>query len=65
MDMTPQAARNELEMISESIHIDQFRIFTICNMWKKKINQMQTIEEIDNVIEKIIKSFYSAGIPNV
>jgi len=62
MKIDPQAARSELKMIIDSIQIDQFRIFTICNMWKQKINQITTIDESEDIIKKIIKSFYSAGI---
>lgn len=64
MNITEEAARSELNMIIDSIYIDQFRLFTICNMWKKKINKITTIEECENIIKKIIKSFYSAGIPD-
>jgi hypothetical protein len=58
-------ARQELEMISNSIQIDLFRIFTISQLWKKHINQTSTIDDIEKIINNIELSFFSPGIPNV
>jgi hypothetical protein len=64
MNINPRLARQELEMISESAHTDQFRIFTVCEMWKSKINKTTTSEEVETLIEIIIPSFFSPGITN-
>jgi hypothetical protein len=64
MGMSTEFAKEELSMIVESVYIDHFRLFTICNFWKKSINQITTIEEMNELLPKIRKSFVSPGIVN-
>jgi len=55
-------AQQELSMIVDTVLVDCFRLFTICNFWKKRINQAETQEQINNLLIKMSESFYSAGI---
>ena len=65
MNSTPEFAREELNMIKDSFYQDNFRIFTVCKMWKEKINKCESIEEINSLIPSIKQSFWLSGIPNV
>jgi hypothetical protein len=65
MDMTPEFAQQELSMIVTSQLQDNFRIFTICDKWKKRINQATTGEEVAALLDPIKQSFWLAGIPDV
>lgn len=65
MQMSSEFAQQELSMISTSILQDNFRIFTICDMWKVRINQCTSVNEITNLLDPIKQSFWLAGIPNV
>ena len=65
MGVTPEFALNELTMLSDSLIIDDFRIFTLSMFWQKKINSCETVEKVQSLIEPIIRSFWSAGIPDV
>ena len=65
LNISPQFARQELSMIAESIYIDQFRLLTVCNLWKKHINQITTIEEMNSLLPRMKQSFVSPGIVNV
>jgi len=58
-------AKEELSMIVESIFIDNFRIFSVCNMWKERINKCTTEDEISKILTAIKDTFWMAGIPNV
>ena len=60
----PEFYTAELSLIVESVIDDRFRLFTICNMWKNKINNCTTQEEIDRLIAPMIQSirFYGANI---
>lgn len=64
MGVTEDFAKQELRMISESMYTDQFRIFTICNFWKKKINALSTEEEMNLILPEMRKSFGSPGFVN-
>jgi hypothetical protein len=63
--MSPSFAKQELSMIVESIQADQFKIFTICNLWKQRINQCESSEEIKKYIPLIWQTFWASEIPNV
>jgi hypothetical protein len=65
MGISPKFAREELTMVAESIYIDQFRLLTVCNLWKKQINQTTTVEEMNKLLPRIKQSFVSPGIINV
>lgn len=65
MQMTPEFAHQELSMILTSLLQDNFRIFTVCNMWKSQINQCTTADELNKMLDPIKKTFWIAGIPNV
>lgn len=65
MNATPEFAREELTMIRDSFYQDNFRIFTVCKMWKEKINKCESIDEINTLIPSIKQSFWLSGIPNV
>jgi len=65
MKLEPAFAQQELSMIVTSILQDNFRIFTICDMWKSRINQCTTADEINMLVAPIKQSFWLAGIPNV
>lgn len=65
MNINPEFAQQELSMIITSLDQDNFRIFTICDMWKNQINQCTSTAEINNLLEPIKSSFWLAGIPNV
>jgi hypothetical protein len=65
MDINADFAKQELELFQKTLYIDNFRIFVICEMWKKKINQSFTLEEIDDIIENISNSFQKSGTFNV
>lgn len=61
----PEFAKEELSMIVDSIFLDNFRIFTVCTMWKERINKCNTKEEIDKLLSPIRSTFWMAGIPHV
>jgi hypothetical protein len=63
--ISPEFAREELTMVAESIYVDQFRLLTVCNLWKKQINQTTTVEEMTQLLPRIKQSFISPGIINV
>lgn len=65
MNSTPEFACAELTMIRDSFYQDNFRIFTVCKMWKERINKCESIEEINVLIPQIKQSFWVSGIPNV
>jgi hypothetical protein len=65
MDMTPEFALNELTMLSDSLNIDDFRIFTLSMFWQKKINACENVEDVKLLMEPISRSFWSSGIPHV
>ena len=65
MGMSPFFAQQELAMISDTVFVDWFRVFTICSFWKKHINQADTLEQINTLLPKIRESFYSAGVADV
>jgi len=62
MNLDECFAKSELNMIVESIWDDRFRIFTICNMWKERINQCYTREDIDKLYGPMKNSFNGVGI---
>lgn len=64
LNVSTEFALTELTMIHESLQIDRFRVFTVCAMWKKKINQCTTTDEVSQIIECIQDSFWTAGITN-
>jgi hypothetical protein len=65
MGISSEFAREELTMVAESIYIDQFRLLTVCNLWKKHINQITTVDEMNNLLPRMKQSFVSPGIVNV
>jgi hypothetical protein len=65
MKITPEFALSELKMLSDSMAIDNFRIFTLSMFWQKRINQCETTEDAQALLEPIRRSFWSAGIPHV
>lgn len=65
MGMSAEFAKEELSMIVDSIFLDNFRIFTVCNMWKEKINKCQTVDEVTSLLKPISDTFWMAGIPHV
>jgi hypothetical protein len=65
MGVSSEFAKEELTMVAESIYIDQFRLLTVCNLWKKQINQTTTVEEMTNLLPRMKQSFVSPGIVNV
>ena len=65
MNMSPEFAQQELSMLRDSFHQDNFRIFTVCKMWKERINRCETKEEIAALLGPIRQSFWVSGIPNV
>jgi len=64
MGMSSFFAQQELSMISDTVFVDWFRVFTICSFWKKRINQADTLEQINTLLPEIKQSFYSAGVAN-
>lgn len=65
LGMDPDFARKELTLISESALRDNFRVFTVSNLIKNKINQMTNESEIPDMIELITKAFTLYGILDV
>ena len=61
MNTAPEFAKNELTMIIDSIRIDTFRMFTIGQLWKKKINSCTTLEEINLITKYMQNSFWEKG----
>ena len=64
MQQDASFAKNELTLLSQSLLEDNFRIFTVCQLWKKKINKCYTQEQINNVIAQMQNSVGGA-ISNV
>lgn len=65
MGINPEFAKEELAMIVDSIFLDNFRIFAVCNMWKERINRCITAEEISSLLVAIKDTFSLAGLPHV
>lgn len=64
LGITPEFAKKELTMISESTIKDNFRIFTVSSMIKEKINQLTDPSQVEGMIKFIRNSFIFPGIPN-
>jgi hypothetical protein len=64
MNISETFAKEELSMIVDSIMLDRFRIFSLCNMWKEKINKCMTHEDAFKLLKPMTESFYMAGIPD-
>jgi hypothetical protein len=59
-------AKSELSMIVESVYIDQFKIFTVCNLWKQRINTCTDANTMQQYMPLIAQSFsLDPDIPNV
>jgi hypothetical protein len=66
MGISPEFAKTELDMIVNSTFIDQFKIFTVCNLWKQRINTCEDQTTMQRYIGLIKQSFSSIpDIPNV
>lgn len=65
MNISPEFAKSELTMLADSLAIDSFRIFTLSRFWQKKINNCETVDEVNALMEPIRRSFWSSGIPHV
>jgi hypothetical protein len=66
MGISEEFAKSELGMIMESVHIDYFKVFTICNLWKQRINSCETPEIMQKYMPLIAQSFsLDPDIPNV
>lgn len=65
LNMSPEFAKKELTLISESVIKNNFRIFTVANFLKEKINTVYTEEEADVVKLLLKSSFNVAGMINV
>lgn len=66
MKIDVEFAKRELNMIVESVHIDQFKIFTVCNLWKQRINTCNDSDTMQKYMPLIAKSFsLEPNIPNV
>jgi hypothetical protein len=65
LGISPGFAKKELEMTAESMYIDQFRVYTVCTLWKKKINQCTDQFELEKYPGQIKQSFHSPGLANV
>lgn len=50
-------AEQELTLLKDSYLLDYFKLFSLCTMWKKKINNAKLKENIDELIPLIKKSF--------
>lgn len=57
----PEFLADELSLIVESVIDDRFRLFTVCNMWKNKINQCTTQEDIDRLLLAMLRSLRLIG----
>jgi hypothetical protein len=65
MKIDTEFAKQELSLIVDSIFLDNFRIFTVSNMLKEKINKCVTREEIEKILPIIKNSFWMAGVADV
>jgi hypothetical protein len=66
MGIDVEFAKKELSMIVESVYIDQFKIFTVCNLWKQRINDCNDFDTMQQYMPLISKSFsLDPNIPNV
>jgi hypothetical protein len=65
MNISADFAKQELTLIVDSILADNFRIFTVCNMWKERINKCNTYEDAEKLRVPIEQTFWLAGIPDV
>jgi hypothetical protein len=65
MNMSLEFAKKELNLISESVIKNNFRIFTVASQLKEKINKVYTDADADHIKILINKSFYTAGMVNV
>jgi hypothetical protein len=65
LNMSPEFAKKELTLISESVIKNNFRIFTVATLLKEKINAVHNEEEAKVVKSLLKSSFNTAGMINV
>lgn len=58
----PDFLEAELRMVTESLLDDRFRLFTVATVWKNKINDCQTQEDINRLMEPMYDSFKQRGV---
>ena len=61
-NVTPEFAQQELSIILESKTKDDFKVFTICELWRRRINQCDTLEQAVALKELIRSGFYMPGV---
>jgi len=57
LNMSVEFAKEELSMYSTSAHIDSFKVFIICSIWKKRINSCTDVDTLQSYKDLIIDSF--------
>jgi hypothetical protein len=66
MGISAEFAKSELNMIIDSVHTDRFKVFTVCNLWKHRINSCESTDTMQQYMTLIAQSFSLApDIPNV
>jgi hypothetical protein len=55
-------AREELQLMLETKTKDDFKIFTICEMWRRRINECTAHEQADKLKGLIRSGFYMPGV---
>jgi hypothetical protein len=65
LNMSLEFAKKELELISESVIKNNFRIFTIATLLREKINTVSNEEEADAIKLLLASYFNRAGVINV
>lgn len=65
LNMSPEFAKKELRLISESAIKHNFRTFTIATKFKEKINKVKSEAEAEEVKKLLKTSFTIAGMVNV
>jgi hypothetical protein len=55
-------AREELQLMLETKTKDDFKVFTICEMWRRRINECTAHEQADKLKSLIRSGFYMPGV---
>lgn len=64
-NISPEFAKKELTLISQSVLRDKFRVFTVSTLLKNRINQLTDEKDVPEMLELINKSFTLYGIVDV
>lgn len=61
-EISIEFAKKELQLISQSAIADNFRVFAMATKIKRKINEISSVSEVDQMLSYIVNSFQVPGV---